>query len=236
RTNAMDEKDLLIGPVLSFRGVGPGGKWKVTALVGLKESATVPAFEIDGRACAAPRELLVFGSDRYIRYDLSCKMGKNERIVSYGIPGSLQWKMTVPGKHYAPRIAYVSCNGFSDPSVMRKLVRKSNAVWEDLLYSHDRELRLRQSDQATKLLDKEQLWHEQRINDNGLQRFHLLLMGGDQIYFDSIWEEIPQLREWVALPRTEQLEFSVSAALERRIESYYFKLYRDRWLPKERSS
>jgi len=232
----MDEKDLLIGPVLSFRGIGPDGKWRVTALLGLKEATVVPAFEVDGWLCEEPRELLVFGGERYIRYDLSCKIGKDERTVSYGIPGSLHWKMTLPGKGYVPRMAYVSCNGFSDPAVMRKLIRKSNAVWEDLLYSHDRDLRLRQGDQATKLLDKEQLWHEQRVHEKGLQRFHLMLMGGDQIYFDSIWEDIPQLKEWVALPRKEQLAFKVSPALERRIESYYLKLYKERWLPKGRSA
>lgn len=230
----MDEKNLLIGPVLSFRGVGAGGLWQVTALVGLKEEADIPMFEVDGRQCEIPRELLVFRGERYVRYDLSCKVGKSERTVSYGIPGCLHWTMTVPGRHFAPRMAYVSCNGFSDPSVMRKLVRQSDAVWEDLLYSHDRDMRLRQGPRATKLLDKEQLWHEQRIHEKGLQRFHLMLMGGDQIYFDSIWEDIPQLKAWVALPREEQLTFKVSAALESRIESYYFKLYKERWLPKGR--
>lgn len=232
----MNEKDLLIGPILSFRGIGSDGKWQVTALLGLTETAVAPAFEVDGRLCKAPRELLVSAGERYIRYDLSCKIEKDERTVSYGIPDGLSWRMTIPGRNYAPRMAYVSCNGFSDPAAMRKLVRKSNAVWEDLLYSHDRELRHRPGDQATKLLDKEQLWHEERIHEKGLQRFHLMLMGGDQIYFDSIWEDIPQLKEWVALPRKEQLVFNVSATLERRIESYYFKLYRQRWLPKDRSS
>jgi len=232
----VDEKDLLIGPVLSFRGIGPDGSWRVTALVGLKEAAKIPVFKVDGRPCGKPRELLVFGGDRYLRYDLSCKINKQERTVSYGVEDGLQWRMTIPGQGDAPRMAYVSCNGFSDPAVMRKLIRKSDAVWEDLLYSHDRELRLRQGEGATKLLDKEQLWHEQRIHDLGLQRFHLLLMGGDQIYFDSMWEEIPQMKEWVALPRAEQLTFKVSAALERRIEAYYFTLYKKRWLPKERAA
>ena len=76
-----------------------------------------------------------------MRYDLSCKVLKNERTVSYGIPGGLTWNMTVPGKDFSPRMAYVSCNGFSDPSGMRKLVRPANAVWEDLLSNHDRNLR-----------------------------------------------------------------------------------------------
>lgn len=230
----MNEKDLLLGPVLSFRGIGKGDVWKVSALVGIKAGAAVPALEVDGKACAAPKELLAIQGERYLRYDLSCKVLKNERTVSYGVPGGPTWHMTVPGKDFSPRMAYVSCNGFSDPAVMRKLIRTSDAVWEDLLYSHDRTLRRKQGAGEVKLLDKEQLWHEKRIHDKGLQRFHLMLMGGDQIYFDSIWEDIKSLRQWVALPRQAQLDFKVTKALEREIEAYYFDLYKQRWLPSER--
>ena len=226
----MSETTFLLGPVLSFRGVAKDKKWKVTALVGVKEKDPIPELEVDGRRCAAPKELLILKGERYVRYDLSCLLQADERTVSYGVVGGQQWRMTIPGKDYSPRIAYVSCNGFSDPSAMRKLVRSSDAVWEDLLYSHDRALRTERASVEPKLLDKEQLWHEKRIHDKGLQRFHLLLMGGDQIYFDSIWEDVPALRDWVALPRKEQLDFKVSGSLERDIESYYLGLYRKRWL------
>lgn len=231
----MNPKDLLLGPVLSFRGLGAKGQWKVSALIGLKESAPIPQMLLDGKPCPAPKELLLHKGERYLRYDLSCKLLKDERQLPYGIADGPSWAFTVPAKGEAPRLAYVSCNGFSDPAVMRKLVRTSNAVWEDLLFSHDRSLRT-PSDEggAPKLLDKEQLWHERRIHDRQLQRFHVLLMGGDQIYFDAIWEELEPLREWVALPRAQQLIFPVTPALDKKIEAYYFGLYQQRWLPRER--
>ncbi|MBD2839219.1 alkaline phosphatase family protein [Pseudomonas sp. JM0905a] len=224
----MATNDFLLGPVLSFRGVGQDGTWKVTALIGIREGAEVPKLRVEGRACAAPTQLLIIRKERYLRYDLSCKAHKDERRVEYGVEGGPLWHFTVPGKDFAPRMAYVSCNGFSDPAGMRRLVRPANAVWEDLLVSHDKLLRGRA------LLDKEQLWHEVRIHDKGLQRFHVLLMGGDQIYFDSIWEDIPELKHWVSLARAEQLKFSVSTTLERKIEAYYFTLYRQRWLSEKR--
>lgn len=230
----MNEKDLLLGPVLSFRGIGKGDAWRVTALIGLKAGAQIPEFQVDGKICPAPKVLLSTRGERYLRYDISCKVLKDERTVSYGIPGGLAWNMTVPGKDFSPRMAYVSCNGFSDPAVMRKIIRTSDAVWEDLLYSHDRKLRRKPGEGEVKLLDKEQLWHEKRIHDKGLQRFHLMLMGGDQIYFDSIWEDVKALRQWVGLPRQAQLDFKVSKPLEREIETYYFGLYKQRWLPIER--
>jgi hypothetical protein len=58
-----------------------------------------------------------------------------------------------------------------------------------------------------------------------------MLMGGDQIYFDSIWEDISVLRQWVALPRQAQLNFKVSKSLDREIEAYYFGLYSNDGFP-----
>lgn len=226
----MPKQIVILGPVLSFRGVGAGGEWYVTALIGIPEGANAPALMVDGKTCPAPVELLTHRKETYLRYDLSCEMQAQERKVEYGFSdGSLHWNFTVPGRNYSPRMAYVSCNGFSDPTGIRKLVRPANAVWEDLLANHDRDLRTKEYQ-----LDKEQLWHEPRTHDKGLQRFHILLMGGDQIYFDSIWEEIDTLRHWVGLSRKEQLAFKVSKALAQEIESYYLGLYRKRWLPPTR--
>src|SRR5690606_16001364 len=111
----------------------------------------------------------------------------------------------------------------------RKLVRPANAAWADLLCNHDADLR-----PAGYMLDKEQLWHQQKVHDQGLKRFHLLMMGGDQIYFDSIWEDLPALKKWVALARPEQLKFKVTPTLDAQIEAYYFDLYSTRWLPDKR--
>lgn len=226
----MPKQTIILGPVLSFRGVGAGGEWKVTALIGVPEWASLPALTVEGKPCSAPVELLKLKKEKYLRYDLSCLMQAQERKVEYGLAdGSLRWNFTVPGKDYSPRMAYVSCNGFSDASGIRKLVRPANAVWEDLLANHDRDLRTKDYQ-----LDKEQLWHEPRTHDKGLQRFHILLMGGDQIYFDSIWEEIDTLRHWVSLSRKDQLAFKVHKTLAQEIESYYLGLYSKRWLPSTR--
>lgn len=226
----MPKQTMILGPVLSFRGVGAGGEWKVTALVGIPRDTNAPALTVEGRHCPAPVELLTHKKETYLRYDLSCLMEAQERKVEYGLDnGGPRWSFTVPGKNYSPRMAYVSCNGFSDPTGIRKLVRPANAVWEDLLANHDSDFRTKNYQ-----LDKEQLWHESRTHDKGLQRFHILLMGGDQIYFDSIWEEIDTLRHWVSLSRKEQLAFKVSKGLAQEIESYYLGLYSKRWLPSTR--
>lgn len=223
-------KHLVLGPVLSFRGIQDGNRWRVTALVGLKSEDGVPAVIVDGDETTAPLLLHEHRGVRYLRYDLSVAMQDQERSVEYGFAGDVAtWRFMVPGIGYAPRMTYVSCNGFSDPSGMRKLVRPADAVWEDLIACHDRDRR-----RSGYQLDKEQLWHEQRIHDQGKQRFHLLLMGGDQIYFDSIWEDIPELKRWVSLSRSDQLRFKVTKTLKKKVQNYYWELYSERWLPKAR--
>lgn len=220
---------LLLGPVLSFRGASKG-KWKVSALIGIDAAIKPPKLTVDGKA-AKSMVLLKHQNRQYLRYDLSIKQGEQERRVEYTVDGMNEvWHFTVPGKNYAARMAYVSCNGFSDPSSIRKLIKGEKAVWADLLCNHDKLLR-----PDGYMLDKEQLWHEARTHDKGLQRFHLLLMGGDQIYFDSIWEDVKELKGWIGLPRDQQLDFPVTPALEAQIENYYLSLYATRWMPNERA-
>lgn len=222
---------ILLGPVLSFRGSSKG-KWKVSALIGIGELDKAPKLVVDGKAASNSLVLLKHGGRQYLRYDLTTKQGNQERKVEYTIEGVDEiWHFTMPGRDYAPRMAYVSCNGFSDPSSIRKLIKGENAVWADLLCNHDKQVR-----PAGYMLDKEQLWHESRTHDKDLQRFHLLLMGGDQIYFDSIWEDVKELKGWIGLSRDEQLVFPVGPELEARIEDYYLRLYADRWLPKVRGA
>ncbi|MGG5149211.1 alkaline phosphatase D family protein [Alcaligenes aquatilis] len=222
--------NLLLGPVLSFRGASKG-KWKVSALIGVDATAKPPKLIVDGKA-AKSMVLLKHRDRQYLRYDLTMKQGEQERRVEYTVDGMDEvWHFTVPGKNYAARMAYVSCNGFSDPSSIRKLIKGEKAVWADLLCNHDKLLR-----PDGYMLDKEQLWHEARTHDKGLQRFHLLLMGGDQIYFDSIWEDVKELKGWIGLPRDQQLDFPVTPEIEAQIENYYLSLYATRWLPNERAA
>lgn len=218
-----------VGPVLSFRGVAKG-TWKVTALVGIAPTSAIPQLQVEGRNCPPPLVLLKRAKEIILRYDLSCPLQKEERVVQFGVSGqAFNWSFSVPGKNYAPRMAYVSCNGFSSPDAMRKLAKPEGAVWADLVGNHDSDLRAGDFE-----LDKEQLWHEEQIHDKQRKRFQLLLMGGDQIYFDSIWEEIKPLKRWVAMAREDQLNFQVSASLAQEIEAYYFELYAKRWLPESR--
>ncbi|WP_373818928.1 hypothetical protein [Glaesserella sp.] len=221
---------LLFGPVLSFRGC-VNDVWKVSALIAVESKVSVPTMLLNGKPTAPPSLLLEHDGRCYLRYDLSSLQQNDEVRVAYNVVGITEtWHFTVPAKLSPPRLSYVSCNGLSDPNGLRKLIKAKNSVWEDLLASHDKLLR-----PAGYKLDKEQLWHEARIHDQGIQRFHLLVMGGDQLYLDSMWEDIKSLKRWIGMSRQEQLKYKVPDKLDKEIESYYFNHYCESWLSKERN-
>lgn len=217
---------ILMGPVLSFRGVVPSDDntvWRVSVLVVV--DAKPPQLTVDGAVAAAPEVLWSLGNKRVVRYDASVPLAATERRIKYDLGAGLPtWEFTVPAMDVVPRMAYVSCNGFSSADGMKRLPTPANAMWEDLLCNHDKDFRA-----SGYVIDSEQRWHEERSHAKGLQRFHLLMMGGDQIYFDSIWEELPLLKDWVSLSWDDQVKFKPDATLVSEIEDYYFNLYVRRW-------
>jgi hypothetical protein len=217
-----------MGPILSFRGyVEDSKQWKVSALIVIAPKDKPPVLQLEGKPGAPPVELLSTGGMRVLRYDLSVTLLQGERRVAYGFGQAPGWEFTVPSDRVAPRVAYASCNGFSDPKAVKKLAAPFNSVWRDLLSNHDKKLR----DKDYKP-DKEQRWHEERVHSKGLQRFHLLAMGGDQIYFDSILyarDKVPELCEWSEWASIAQESYDPTADLKERISDYYLNLYTERW-------
>lgn len=61
------------------------------------------------------------------------------------------------------------------------------------------------------------------------QPYQLLVMGGDQVYADSLWETIPALKNWNKLSNSNSLATSFTSQLEHELENFYFRLYCDHW-------
>jgi len=230
---------IIMGPVLSFRGQASLGSgkalWRVSAAILVDSKAKPPELELDGRAVSAPVLLCASPVGDVWRYDLSIMQDKQERRVRYAVkgagkglwPDAQAWSFSVPARGQAPRMSYVSCNGFSDPKVMKDLSSPADNVWQDLLCNHDKDCR----GQVDFQMDRELQWHEQRVHDLGLQRFHVLLGGGDQIYMDGVWQDarLPELKDWVELDDDDQLRYSPSADLIKRIRAWYWAQYAERW-------
>lgn len=97
------------------------------------------------------------------------------------------------------RIAYASCNGSEAESPHKKPFPGRNALWEHLDDTHQE------------------------------KKFHLLIQGGDQIYADSVWLDVPFLENWSALPRSEQYKATMPDEVFHEIRDYYFTCYMSYW-------
>jgi phosphodiesterase/alkaline phosphatase D-like protein len=83
-----------------------------------------------------------------------------------------------------------------------------------------------------KIEDKNALWtnmsreHEQKP-------FHLLLMGGDQVYADSIWETVPSIIRWAEKSWGKRKKAKFTQEMHFQVQKFYFDLYCTRWAQAE---
>ena len=59
--------------------------------------------------------------------------------------------------------------------------------------------------------------------------FHLLLHGGDQLYADTVWEEVPALAAWQRLPARRRLEAPFTPDMAEAVGAYFLARYRWLW-------
>lgn len=119
-------------------------------------------------------------------------------VQAQGVDRQQQWSVECPGLQDNPRMVYASCNGFSDPTLMKN-VALPFGLWSTL--------KTRQDTQA----------------------FHLLLMGGDQVYADSVWANQPALRNWGSKNRADQVKVKLSASELNAVDKAFLQLYLERW-------
>jgi hypothetical protein len=55
--------------------------------------------------------------------------------------------------------------------------------------------------------------------------FHLVLHGGDQLYADSVWDEVPALATWRRLPARRRLAAPFTPDMAEAVGDYYFRRY-----------
>ena len=59
--------------------------------------------------------------------------------------------------------------------------------------------------------------------------FHLLLQGGDQLYADTIWEEVPELHAWQHQLEADRRVAPFTDAMRRHVTAYYHARYVELW-------
>lgn len=118
---------------------------------------------------------------------------------TYTINGKT-YNFTLPAKSAKTlRVAYASCNGSEADSPQKPPFPGRNALWEHLEQTHAQ------------------------------SPFHLLIQGGDQLYADSVWRDIPFLARWKTLPRAEQYTAALPDEIYIQIRDYYRACYMTYW-------
>ena len=83
---------------------------------------------------------------------------------------------------------------------------------------------------AIKTRDHHVLW-QKMVKENQRAPYAMLLMGGDQLYADTLWGELglPKINHWPQLPESEKEKYQLTPELESRIDAFYEKLYIESW-------
>ena len=191
-----------LGPVLNFRGCA-GGVWRLSALVATDDGAA-PEFKLQAGGQPGTVPARQIGGFKVGRVDLA--LWRYDFLVKQG-PAPVTARYTLDG---STRDIAVPAAGAA-PAIayescngfsslkLMKSCKVPNALWEDLAKKHA---------QAP---------------------FHLLLLGGDQLYTDSMWEEIEVLAKWAALPTDDGVTKPASAAMKSQLADFFRGLYPNRW-------
>jgi hypothetical protein len=193
---------IVLGPVLKFCGIDKG-QWVVSVL--LVRAGELPSFAAtaDGTALAVEHATLlerpVKGSPHSVDRFVLRVPQGAHDTVCQYQVGGIRQTFTAPASDAPPTCAYTSCNGFSDPKKIKTYGDRKNAMW-------------------------------QRLRENHQQRpYHLLLMGGDQLYTDAMWSG-RLLKTWACKPNSSKLANKpVSNALLTEIDDFFFQNYLEAW-------
>lgn len=82
--------------------------------------------------------------------------------------------------------------------------------------------------------DRNALWKDM-AERHGESPFHLILMGGDQVYADSMWETVGSLNRWLETPAKKRYKAPFTATMARQVEDFYLDLYTSRWSEPEKA-
>lgn len=146
------------------------------------------------------------------RAEFTCNAQEMGKMLQYSIrvdnesttsvQGDAQWSFYVPKQGEKPRMAYVSCNGFSDLKLMQT-TEEPYALWDQLVQQHG----------------------------ENQDAFSLMMMGGDQVYADALWSDrsVEQLTSWADLNLKERKNLRPNKNTLDQLDKFYCQLYCKNW-------
>lgn len=192
---------MIVGPVLAFRGLR-SGYWRTSALVVLKDDAEIPQlyYTVSGEPPQAAPAILLTSY-------------KNYRVWR------LEW--AVPQTSAEQWVTYAVNAG--EPFCYVVPARDAS-----LRIGYGSCFGFSSRKDMTKVRDKNGMWKRLR-RQHALQPYHLLIMGGDQVYADWVWEAVAPLRDWLNKPLRKRVEDPFTTAMQQQVAAFYFELYCRKW-------
>lgn len=80
--------------------------------------------------------------------------------------------------------------------------------------------------------DKNALWKKMAAQ-HAAKPFNLLMLGGDQVYADSMWDVLPDMKRWAELDFKAGNKAKATASMKEKLTRFYFELYTSRWAQAE---
>lgn len=209
---------LFIGPVLRLQDRSEQ-RWHVSVLVGTDQQSprlTYQAYRTYGEKGGAagetktiePKRLLVANEQsktptNILRYDIPVELhSRVEQAVQYGVDGEDgNWTFYVPA---------------AQARTLRIAATSCNG------FSSNRERR--------EMADPYNRWHDV-LDQHADEPFHLLIMAGDQVYADAIWDECTPIAEWAQIESNRKWDRSFNKEMRERVPRFYFDLYARSWGP-----
>ncbi|MEI6985533.1 MAG: alkaline phosphatase family protein [Rhodospirillaceae bacterium] len=199
-------RNMLVGPVLYFRGqgrLGDGGKiigtdrWRLSALFVIEGNDEPDDLTVDGVGLPVPpRHVFVWRNKHIWRFIFSVQRTDHDRQITYGFPErALTWTMTIPGLSTRLRLAYTVANGNHDEYAVTQMPLGIEGMWSQILKLHES------------------------------QPYHILVQGGNQVHADNLWKDCAVLSQWWAQPAPARYSQPFTRIMADQAMDYYFDVY-----------
>jgi hypothetical protein len=155
------------------------------------------------------------------RAEVEIEIPHHAEVISYSIKTKKvviadqnkldNWSFYVPPEGEDPQFIYTSCNGFSSPDLVSKTTEPYR-LWKRIKKQQNQRINELENDGETTEAP-----------------YSMMLMGGDQLYADSIWNDVPELKKWANKSEKEKSLKKESKLLSSQISKFYEALYFERW-------
>jgi hypothetical protein len=193
-----------MGPVLGFRGLN-GGKWRTSALVVTKGAPAQP--------------------------QLKFKVGDTERnedkaVLMKTYNGHQVWRLEWEVEQTAAeQIVDYTIGSNAYRYVVPEMNKPLRMAYGSCCgFSHPKYMK--------NVEDKNAMW-KVLTAQHQTKPYHLMMMGGDQIYADSIWDVAASIKEWYDQSGKKRKAAPFTKTMDAEVEAFYFDTYCRRWSQKE---